>query len=136
MTNWLHLLVRGAIYSLSFNCNTANAASLEEWRGKTIYQVLTDRFARSDGSTTAHCGVIDGTYCNGTWKGLLNKLDYIQGMNFDAVWISPVVTQLPQQTGDGMAYTAYWQQDLYGLNSHFGTADDLKELINALHERG
>ena len=28
-------------------------------------------------------------YCGGTWKGIENNLDYIAGMGFDAIWISP-----------------------------------------------
>ncbi|EME84740.1 glycoside hydrolase family 13 protein [Pseudocercospora fijiensis CIRAD86] len=121
---------------LSFRIGTAYAATLEEWRGRTIYQVLTDRFARSDGSSTAACGVVDGLYCHGTWKGIIDKLDYIQGMNFDAIWISPVVAQLPQRTGDGEAYTGYWAQNLYSLNANFGSAEDLRALSDALHDRG
>lgn len=102
---------------LSINIHTAYAATLEDWRGRTIYQVLTDRFARSDGSSTAACGVVEGLYCRGSWKGIIDKLDYIQGMNFDAIWISPVVTQLAQRTGDGEAYTGYVSQ------SHFTSHD-------------
>ena len=114
----------------------AFAASLDEWRSRSIYQILTDRFALSNGSTSQPCNVVDGLYCGGSWKGIEVHLDYIQGMNFDAIWISPIVAQLPQQTGDGEAYTGYWQQNLYTLNSHFGEADDLKQLISAVHDRG
>lgn len=113
-----------------------SAATLDDWRTRTIYQVLTDRFARSDGSTTASCNVVDGLYCGGSWKGIADKLDYIQGMNFDAIWISPVVAQLNETTSDGEAYTSYWAQDLYALNSNFGTADDLRELVAEVHRRG
>ncbi|KXT01375.1 hypothetical protein AC578_6634 [Pseudocercospora eumusae] len=112
------------------------AATLEDWRRRTIYQVLTDRFARSDGSPTAACGVVEGHYCHGSWKGIIDKLDYIQGMNFDAIWISPVVAQLPQRTADGEAYTGYWAQNLYSLNANFGSAEDLRALSDALHDRG
>ncbi|KAF2765530.1 putative alpha-amylase, partial [Teratosphaeria nubilosa] len=117
-----------------------SAASLDEWRDRTIYQIVTDRFVYGDGSTSADaipdCAVLDGLYCGGTWKGIQSKLDYIQGMNFDAIWISPAVANLPQQTGDGEAYTGYWQQDLYALNPHFGTAEELNELVEDLHARG
>ena len=57
-------------------------------------------------------------------------------MNFDAIWISPIVAQLPQRTGDGEAYTAYWQQDLYALNPKFGSQQDLHDLIAAVHDKG
>jgi len=61
------------------------AAAPSEWRSKSIYQVLTDRFARTDGSTSATCDTGDRVYCGGTYRGLIDKLDYIQGMGFTAV---------------------------------------------------
>ncbi|KAB8239457.1 alpha-amylase [Aspergillus alliaceus] len=114
----------------------AFAATPEDWRSQSIYFLLTDRFARTDGSTSATCNTEDRRYCGGTWKGIIDKLDYIQGMGFTAIWITPVTGQLPQNTAYGEAYHGYWQQDIYALNSHYGTADDLKALSSALHKRG
>lgn len=128
----MSLAVRISLYLLA---SRTLAATLEDWRSRTIYQVLTDRFARSDGSNSP-CNEVNGHYCHGSWSGIEQNLDYIQGMNFDAIWISPIVAQLPQSTGDGQAYTGYWAQDLYALNNNFGTADDLKSLIEATHARG
>lgn len=54
-----------------------------QWRAQSIYQVMTDRFARTDGSTTAACDLNE--YCGGTWQGLISRLDYIQQMGFTAV---------------------------------------------------
>jgi alpha-amylase len=115
---------------------TTLAASPAEWRSRSIYQLLTDRFARTDGSTTATCDTASGIYCGGTWAGIIKKLDYIQGMGFDAVWISPVTKNIEGKTAYGEAYHGYWQQDLYAVNGHYGTSDDLKELSRALHGRG
>jgi len=117
-------------------CQMAFAATADDWRSRSIYQVTTDRFARSDGSTTATCDTGDQVYCGGSWAGITDQLDYIQGMGFDAVWISPVTYQLQGQTPDGSSYHGYWQQNLYELNSAFGTADDLQNLATALHSRG
>lgn len=117
-------------------CPLAFAASFADWRGRTIYQVLTDRFARSDGSTTATCKTADRVYCGGSYQGITGKLDYIQGMGFDAIWISPITAQIQGNTPDGQAYHGYWQQHLDKLNTNFGSADDLRALSNALHSRG
>ena len=117
-------------------CRMTFAASASEWRSRSIYQVLTDRFARTDGSTTAPCNTADRVYCGGTFKGIQNRLDYIQGAGFDAIWISPVTAQVKGDTAYGYAYHGYWQQDLYKINPHFGSAEDLKSLSNALHSRG
>jgi alpha-amylase len=114
----------------------AAAATSQQWRGKSIYQVLTDRFARPDGSTTSTCNTADRIYCGGTWQGVIDQLDYIQGMGFTAVWISPITLNLPETTPYGQAYHGYWQQNIDALNSNFGTADDLKALSSALHARG
>lgn len=76
--------------------------------------MLTDRFARTDGSTQ-YCYSL-GNYCGGTFKGLENKLDYIAGMGFDAIWISPVV----DNSADG--YHGYWARNWNAINSYFGSA--------------
>jgi alpha-amylase len=78
-----------------------SALSAAQWREQSIYQVVTDRFARTDLSTTAPCDPAEQGYCGGTWRGLLSKLDYIQGMGFTAVWISPVVKQIDGNSRDG-----------------------------------
>ncbi|KAJ5584238.1 uncharacterized protein N7459_004038, partial [Penicillium hispanicum] len=131
-----HTMHLGRLAGLASLISSAIAATPAEWRSQSIYFMLTDRFARTDGSTTATCDAKYGLYCGGTWQGIIDKLDYIQGMGFTAIWISPVTEQLPQKTSDGEAYHGYWQQDIYSLNSNFGTADDLKNLASALHDRG
>ncbi|KFY58478.1 hypothetical protein V496_06112 [Pseudogymnoascus sp. VKM F-4515 (FW-2607)] len=114
----------------------AQALSPAEWRSQSIYQVVTDRFAHANGSTTVHCDLTKQDYCGGSWKGIVNKLDYIQDMGFTAVWISPVVENILNKTADGAAYHGYWANDIYQLNAHFGTVDDLKNLSDELHARG
>ncbi|PPJ61155.1 hypothetical protein CBER1_04170 [Cercospora berteroae] len=105
----------------------------DSWRSQSIYQVLTDRFALTNGSTTQPCGW--GNYCGGTWQGIVNKLDYIKGMGFTAVWISPVVENIPNSRY-GQPYHGYWAQNIYALNTNYGTQEDLKALSAALHARG
>lgn len=60
--------------------SASNAATPEQWKSRSIYQVMIDRFARTDGSTDAPCEDLS-QHCNGTWTGLMNHLDYIQGKN-------------------------------------------------------
>jgi len=66
-----------AAASIAAFAGLTHGAGLEEWRSRSIYQVMVDRFARTDGSTDAPCVLYE--FCNGTWAGLINKLDYIQG---------------------------------------------------------
>ncbi|EEA22046.1 hypothetical protein TMatcc_008531 [Talaromyces marneffei ATCC 18224] len=111
---------------------SADAASADDWAKRSIYQVITDRYARLVDSTD-DCNITK--YCGGTWSGLMSKLDYIQDLGFTAVQISPIQENLPEETIYGEAFHGYWPQNLYGLNAHFGTADDLKHLVSELHKR-
>lgn len=68
--------------------------------------MVTDRFARAD-NTSAQCNTGDRKYCGGSWKGVESHLDYIQGLGFDAVWISPVVENIDGESFYGEAYHGY-----------------------------
>ncbi|KAL5360126.1 glycoside hydrolase superfamily [Aspergillus floccosus] len=121
---------------LSVFGQATQALTPAQWRSQSIYFLLTDRFGRTDNSTTAACNTADRAYCGGSWQGIINHLDYIQGMGFTAIWITPVTEQFYESTGDGTSYHGYWQQNIYNLNSKYGTAQDLKNLASALHARG
>jgi len=112
---------------LAILCLQTSGKTAEEWKSRSVYQIITDRFARSDGDTT-QCESL-GNYCGGTYKGIQNNLDYIQGMGFDAIWISPIVANTPG------GYHGYWASNLYEVNLEFGTAEELKELIQTCHDR-
>ncbi|KAL0468023.1 glycoside hydrolase superfamily [Neurospora intermedia] len=125
-------LLTGAIAAaLSFS-GYAAAADAEAWKTRSIYQVMIDRFARDDGGSV-DCKLYE--FCGGTWKGLTNKLDYIQGMGFDAIQISPVIKNEDKNTAVGEPYHGYWSQDLTQVNPKFGTEEDLKNLIAEIHKR-
>ena len=114
-------LITVIVLSTYINCRTK-----EEWKTRSIYQILTDRFARSSGDTSK-CFL--GSYCGGNFRGIINRLDYIKNMGFNAIWISPIV-----QNYEG-SYHGYHLTNLYKLNSHFGTEDDFKALVSACHAK-
>lgn len=98
MRLFFNLLSLTALLSSATGVDSLSAA---EWRKQSIYQVVTDRFARTDLSTTSPCDTAQQNYCGGTWRGLMSKLDYIQGMGFTAVWISPFIKQIDGNSRDG-----------------------------------
>ena len=104
------------------------AKTKEEWRTRAIYQLLTDRFATSTGAS-AECDIEIKGYCGGDWRGLINNLDYIQDMGFDAIWMSPVVENVEGQ------YHGYAAKNIYNINPIFGGDADLRDLIAECHKR-
>ena len=85
-------------------------------RSSTTYQLLIYSFADSDG---------DGI---GDFKGIQNKLDYLDGLGVTALWLSPA-----HPTN---SYHGYDVNDYNALNPLFGTEADFKNLIVAAHAKG
>jgi alpha-amylase len=112
------------------------AATAEQWRGRSIYQIITDRFALPAGSDLNACDPGKQTWCGGTWNTIRENLDYVQNAGFTAIWISPVNQNYAgPRTAYGDSYHGYWSADLTQLNDRFGTADDLKALSAEVHRR-
>lgn len=109
-------------------------------RKDPIYFVLTARF--NDGDTSNNRGgsqhTKSGNAANGDpmfrgdFKGLVNKLDYIKGLGFSAVWITPVV--LNRSDYDYHGYHGY---DFYKVDARLESAGaSYQDLINAAHAKG
>ena len=111
------------IFTLSY----VSPRSKEEWKTRAIYHIITDRFARSDDLSDVNCDL--SNYCGGTFQGIINKLDYIKGMGFDAILISPVV-----ENAKG-SYHGYHTTNFYNINYHFGDENSLKNLVNTAHSK-
>ncbi len=112
------------------------------WEEQVVYFVMTDRFANGDPANDdqGH-GEFDPAngdkYSGGDLQGLIDKLDYIQGMGATAVWITPPVANMwwdPLQQSGG--YHGYWARHLKKVDEHLGTLDTYKALSSALHRRG
>lgn len=132
-TYFLSLFVSSATFLLLLPPTTASSDFT--LAGKSIYFAVTDRFAEGgDDASVDWCNRdaewvtrTDGGYCGGTFRGIIDNLDYISGMGFDCVWITPVVSS--------QDYTGYAATNLFEINSQFGSSSDLKSLSDALHER-
>lgn len=117
----LRSLVICSIILIHISCK-----SKDEWKTRVIYQLLTDRFARTNGETSG-CDLQN--YCGGSFRGIINNLDYITGMGFNAIWISPIVENTPG------SYHGYHMTNLYNINPNFGSEQDFKDLIAACHAK-
>lgn len=114
-------------FLLLLHSSIIDCKSKEEWKSRAIYQIITDRFARSNGDQQG-CQDLH-KYCGGTFKGITNNLDYIAELGFNAIWISPILENTPD------SYHGYHFTNLYNLNSNFGNEEDLNTLISEAHKR-
>jgi oligo-1,6-glucosidase len=89
----------------------------DDWRRWVVYQVYPRSFADSDG---------DGV---GDLRGVLARLDYLQRLGADVIWLSPVYRSPMDDNG-------YDISDYTDIDPLFGTLADLDELVADLHARG
>lgn len=86
------------------------------WQRAVIYQVYPQSFQDSNG---------DGI---GDLKGLIQRLNYLQKLGIDAIWLSPVYQSPGQDNG-------YDISDYQAINPQFGTMADLEALIRQAKAR-
>ncbi|KAH7831144.1 alpha-amylase catalictic domain containing protein [Monocercomonoides exilis] len=120
------LYVCAAIASTICEENVQLGRTNEEWKTRVIYQILTDRFARSD-DRNASCSL--GSYCGGTYRGIINHLDYIQDLGMNAIWISPIVENTPG------SYHGYHATNFYALNTNYGNESEFREFLRECKKR-
>ena len=87
------------------------------WKGAVVYHIYVRSFCDSDG---------DGF---GDLTGVRSKLDYIQSLGVDAIWLSPIHPSPNRDWGYDVA-------DYEGVHPDYGTLADLDALIAAAHGRG
>lgn len=87
------------------------------WKGKVAYQIYPKSFKDSNG---------DGV---GDLKGITEKLDYLQKLGIDILWLSPVYKSPFIDQG-------YDISDYYAIDPLFGSMEDMEELIAEGKKRG
>lgn len=120
-----------------------------DWHNATVYFVLTDRFENGDPSNDQSYGRHKdgmeeiGTFHGGDLRGLTRKLDYLQQLGVNALWISAPFEQIHGWVGGGTkgdfphyAYHGYYTQDWTTLDANMGSEADLRALIDGAHQRG
>ncbi len=120
-----------------------------DYRNANIYFVMVDRFNNADPSNDHSYGRQKdgkdevGTFHGGDLQGVIAKLDYIQSLGTDAIWLSPIVEQVHGFVGGGdsgsfpfYGYHGYWTRDFTKIDENFGQDKDLKTLVEEAHQRG
>lgn len=119
------------------------------WHNATVYFVLTDRFENGNPANDHSYGRHSdgkqeiGTFHGGDLAGLTRKLDYLQQLGVNALWISSPLEQIHGWVGGGTkgdfphyAYHGYYTLDWTRLDANMGNEEDLRTLVNEAHKRG
>ena len=118
------------------------------WRDQVFYQLLPDRFSDGGEATRpmfdyrhpeqfvapdkAAWMAAGNHFVGGTLKGAQSKLDYLQELGVTTVWINPPW----RQRAELQTYHGYGIQNYLDIDPRFGTRQDLRDLVDAAHDRG
>lgn len=108
---------------------------LPDWAKEMVmYHIFPDSFATEKNriAEKERCIKKDGkvyrSHQGGTLKGILKSLDYIAGLGVNCVYLNPIFA--------AESYHKYDTIDYFQIDPCFGTLEEFKELVGALHERG
>lgn len=145
--------VYGNVYTTVVNVTVTDRVKTDgdfDWDEAVIYFAVTDRFFDGDASNNDAYGVGDydtsdkggSSYHGGDFAGLTQKLDYLQDLGVNTIWITPIVENITDDQHDAKTdmktygYHGYWARDFANLNKHLGTKKEFAALLDAAHSRG
>ena len=121
-----------------------------DWDEAVVYFMMTDRFfdgneSNNTASGTDTYGDNPGLYHGGDFAGVTAKLDYLQDLGVNTIWLTPIVENVKgvAVTDEGKedvpynaAYHGYWASDFTKLNPTLGTTEEFETMISEAHKRG
>lgn len=121
-----------------------------DWDEAVVYFMMTDRFFDGNESNNTASGADTygdnpGLYHGGDFAGVTAKLDYLQDLGVNTIWITPIVENIKgvAVTDEGSkdvpynaAYHGYWASDFTKLNPTLGTTGEFETMISEAHKRG
>lgn len=111
-----------------FRLRLSHKTQAPKWsEGAVIYQVFVDRFNPGEGAKWLQTSNLTGPM-GGTLRGVIEKLDTIQDLGFNTIWLSPIFAS-PSHHG-------YDISDYLQIEPRFGTEADLRELLDQAHAKG
>ena len=111
-----------------------------DWRDQVIYFLMVDRF-NNPASPPVHSPYDDPNYYayqGGKFSGVQQQLAYIKSLGAGAIWLSPVLKNLPFDSG---SYHGYGIHDFLRAEPRFATKpanadNELRALVDAAHQAG
>ena len=126
-----------------------------DWRGATVYFVITDRFCNGDSTNDLNYGRCNdygserlnaATFHGGDFKGMLSKAreGYFDSLGVDVVWLTDAYEQIHGwMSGSGAVndfphygYHGYYPLDYTQTDKNYGTVEEMRALVDELHSRG
>jgi glycosidase len=126
------------LYADNQETSEENATQFAQWlnprnlapqwsKSARIYQIFVDRFNPGQGRDWLQTDNLLKPF-GGTLRGVIEKLDHIQALGFNTIWLTPIFSSPSHHGYDISDYTQ--------IEPRLGTEADLSELISLVHQKG
>lgn len=121
------------------------------WDNANVYFVIPDRFHNGNTANDLSYGRVKsdatgkniGTFHGGDVAGLTAKLDYLEGLGVNAIWLTSPYEQTHGWCGGGSngdfahySYHGYYPLDYTTMDKNMGTVTEMRNFVNDAHSRG
>lgn len=104
-----------------------------------IYQVMTEAFINGD-TSIGHAEGYGTSHHRGDIQGIIDSLEYIKGLGFNAIWLTPVFDSVPladqDLAADRLDATGYYASNYFAIDPDFGSMEKARELVETAHAMG
>ena len=113
-----------------------SAIALSNADPQFIYFILVDRYFNGDPSNDIRIDLEDPqAFHGGDLQGITQKLDSIQTLGADTIWLSPIFEMRTEKFMGHGAFHGYWIQHLDGIEPAFGGQAALESLLKETQSR-
>jgi len=105
-------------------------ADTRELEDEIVYEIIVDRFNNGNYEIDEDVDIDNPKmYHGGDLEGITKKLDDLENIGVTTIALSPIMTNADN------GYHGYWIVDFMDINKHFGTFEDLEQLVSEAHSR-
>lgn len=120
------------MYDLPQNLREAERFDVPQWaNNQVVYQIFPSRFASTDPvaeDVWYQSPISAFANLGGTLKGITSRLDHLQKLGIDVLYMTPIFYSRSSHKYDTIDY--------YTIDPSFGTTQDLMELVDVAHSKG
>jgi len=98
------------------------------WHDAVVYHIFVDRFNAACHEPPLRNDAYITDFFGGTLNGIIEKLDYIQALGANCIWLSPIF--------ESPSHHGYNASDYFTVARRYGSNETLRQLIDAAHQRG
>lgn len=118
---------RNQLFMFAYICKADIYKGYNYWKDMIVYEIFVDRFYKDGIDESWYKLPTANDIYGGNLKGILNKLDYLEKLGVNCIYLTPIFSSPSNHKYDTVDY--------YTIDKSFGDKETLKTLIDECHKK-